>query len=329
MKCAKTHCKYSQYAQLLFDAILDTSSHDLMRRSILKILILIRQQFLRIADPLVRYNLNGIELLLPLSHELPLYRINYPYYSLNVGRIAHHVAKKYNQLRFLDIGANVGDTVAILRSFSKFPILCIEGDKEFFTILESNLASFNGDVDCENSFVGSTTGTFKGVVQSEGGTAFLVSNFNSGAPINVKRLTDILKDHPLFKESKMIKIDTDGYDSRILISEKDFLAKTKPVIFIEYDPYASERYGDDCFSVFDMLKSIGYEKIMIYDNYGDYILTATIDNKDLLEDIHQYYSGRASKRYADICAFHEEDSDLVKTIKSSEVNFFHCARKSS
>jgi FkbM family methyltransferase len=320
---------YSIIAQSIFNNIVNTPGQSTIDKGVLKILRLMRRLLLRIGDPLVRYNLNGVDISIPFSHELPYYRKIFPNYSLNVGRIAKHVSGKYPQLKFIDIGANVGDTVAILRSFSKFPILCIEGNREFFSILKSNLASFNGEVYGENTFVGASTGIFQGTVQSEGGTAFLLSSQDNADPIQVKTLTDILRSHELFQETKMIKIDTDGFDSRILISEKELLSKIKPVIFMEYDPFSSERYNDDCYLVFDMLKTIGYESIMVYDNYGDYLITARLDDESILKDIHQYFSGRESKSYADICAFHEEDANLLQSIRSAEIDFFKHARKSS
>ena len=56
----------------------------------------------------------------------------------------------------------------------------------------------------------------------------------------------------------------------VLLSEKDFLSKIKPVIFFEYDPDAAARYGIDCFSVFEMLNNINYASIIVYDNLGNY-----------------------------------------------------------
>jgi FkbM family methyltransferase len=329
MKDNKCALKYNSIAQLLFRSIINTYDHGSVNKGILKLLRLLRHLILTVGDPLVRYNLNGIDILIPFSHELPYYRKIFTQYSQNIGRIAKYISEKYTQLRIIDIGANVGDTVAILRGYVRFPILCIEGNRRFFSILQSNLPSFNGEVYCENAFVGSSTGIFQGVIQSEQGTAFLLSSQQSTEQIKVKTLTDILREHAFFQEAKFLKIDTDGFDSRILISEKEFLKKIKPIIFMEYDPYSTERYNDECFLVFDMLKTIGYEIIMVYDNFGDYLLTAELSNNRLLEDIHQYFSGRGGKIYADICAFHAEDSDLAHIIRSAEVTFFKKIRKVS
>ena len=270
---------------------------------------------------MIRYNLLGMQLLMPLAHELPFYRKRFPRYGLNLGRIAQQVKAKYPELRLIDLGANVGDTVAICRSFARYPILCIEGNERYFAILKENLEVLGEEIYCEKAFIGSVAGNLSGSLREDKGTAYFALNAAGSGVISVSRLSDILSRQPLFSAAKMIKIDTDGYDCGILLSEEDFLSKIKPVIFFEYDVDAAKRYGLDGFLVFEMLRNIGYERVIVYDNLGNYHLMADLENRSLLEDIHNYYSGWQSQRYADIVAFHEEDLDLCKTIRLEELKF--------
>jgi FkbM family methyltransferase len=316
----------SPLAQLVFDRLLQSSAEGVIKRPLAKLISGMSRLLQRLGDPLVCYDLNGIPLLLPLSHELPLYRKAFPDYSLNLGRIARQVAGKYSDIRVIDIGANIGDTAAILRSFARFPILCIEGNRKFLPLLQKNLTSLGGEVECAEAFVGSFTGVFRGPLHSAAGTAFLVADQNHGGQVLMQKLADILPHYPLYQEAKMIKIDTDGFDCGILVSEKDFLSRTRAVIFFEYDPFSAKRCGVECLPVFATLATIGYKKILVYDNYGDYHLMAELENKKLLEDIHQYYSGRQGKRYADVVAFPEEDSDLCEAIRASELAHFAAIR---
>src|SRR5580692_11559275 len=87
----------------------------------------------------VRYNLDGTELLLPLAHDIPLYRRGFADYSSNIGRVASHLAAKYRELTIVDVGANVGDTAAIVRARCQAPMLCIEGDEFYFKLLLNNI----------------------------------------------------------------------------------------------------------------------------------------------------------------------------------------------
>ena len=66
---------------------------------------------------------------------------------------------------------------------------------------------------------------------------------------------------------------------------------------------------------------------MFYDNFGDYLLNIELTQKKMIEDIHNYYSGRNTERYCDICAFHKEDKDIAIKIREEELKFFASSRK--
>ncbi|MBD2129906.1 hypothetical protein NDI39_22750 [Microcoleus sp. ZQ-A2] len=92
--------------------------------------------------PLISYKIAGFNLLLPFSHQLPFILKTYPLYSSNLARLAKYVKEKYEHLKFIDIGANIGDSIALLRKEAVFPILCIEGDEQFLSALEKNATFF-------------------------------------------------------------------------------------------------------------------------------------------------------------------------------------------
>ena len=323
-RAVRKNMALSFLAQLVFDAKLNLSDHGIINKILAKLLSWLRSFLIRCGDPLISYNLQGFQIILPLSHELPFYRKIFPRYAVNVGKIAQWVKTKYPDLRVIDIGANVGDTVAVFRSLARFPILCIEGNARYFGIMEKNLEVLGGDIYYEESFIGDNLGSLLGRLKEDGGTAYFDPNAARPEALAVSRLSDILVRQPLFSAAKMLKIDTDGFDCSILISEEEMLSKIKPVIFFEYDPDAAAKYGINCFSVFEMLRNINYKSVIVYDNLGDYHMMATLDNCTLLEDIHHYYAGCQSKRYADIIAFHEEDLDLCDTIRLDEINKLIC-----
>ena len=274
-----------------------------------------------LGDPLVTYQLGGTQLLLPLSHNLPIYRQLYPDYSAQAARIAGHVHGKYPTLTFVDIGANVGDTVALVRELAHFPILSIEGNDKFFELLQANMAHLQ-DVYLEHVFVGHVTGVVKGTIALQSGTSHLVEDKAGGTLVQTKTLSDILSTQPVFAHSKMIKLDTDGLDCRILNSELELLSRLRPVILFEYDPYYFVQHGDDGLATFANLRQNGYRTTLVYENTGEYLLAANLDNSSLLQDLDQFYSGRGGKRYCDICAFHADDADLAQVIRLAEIEFF-------
>ncbi|MDD5580248.1 MAG: FkbM family methyltransferase [Methylobacter sp.] len=276
-------------------------------------------------DPLVVYSLDGSDILLPLSHNLPLIRKAYPHYSINVARIAEVLKIKYPDMSLIDIGANVGDTVAILRHRAHFPIICIDGDKNFFAILAKNAKNWS-DVELVNSFVGDTTGNFSGRIKILGGTGHLVEDQHSNQELKIKKLSSILRENSRFSNAKMIKIDTDGFDCKILNSELALLKGLKPVLFFEYDPYFFNKFNDKAFQIFHNLREIGYQAMLIFENTGEYLIHLDLSNDLLLEDIHQFYSGWEGRKYCDICIFHEMDLDVFKQARLNEIEFFKRAR---
>jgi FkbM family methyltransferase len=315
----------SRAAELTLKTMLQHSKRSLGDRLIRALLGGIRRILAQRRDILVRYNLDGTELLLPFSHELPFYRRGFPEYSENVGRLAFHVDRKYPGFRFIDVGANIGDTAAIVRSSSQCPMLCIEGDDYYFKILEHNLrkASF-ADVMTAHAFIGSHSGAVSAKVVSRWGTAHLEE---SGTQLEVTRLTDLLQKYPNFMQAKMLKIDTDGFDCTIVRAELEFLSRARPVLFLEYDPFLFRNQPYDGYSLFGDLQSAGYEYGVFYDNTGDYLVSAHLgENRSVVADVQAYYSGRGGSEYADVCVFHHEDRDLGHQIRDFELDHFRKVR---
>lgn len=311
----------SKIAQSVFDGILNNSQPTIVQATQLKLLNRLREWLIRVNDPLVHYALDGMDLALPLSHPLPIYRKQFSNYSSNLARVAQHVHRKHPDLTLIDIGANIGDSVAILRRLTDFPILCIEGDDSFFLLLEQNTKQMK-DISLEHCFVGTETGHMEAALHSALGTTQVIENRAPGHNVATRTLSDILEIWPRFAHSKIVKLDTDGMDCSILKSELTFLRRQKPVLFFEYDPYYFGFHADSGFDIFDDLRTVGYKAGIIYQNNGDYLLTVELNHYSLLEDIHHYYSGRGGQIYCDICAFHEEDLDLCCSIRRAEIAYF-------
>jgi FkbM family methyltransferase len=269
----------------------------------------------------IRYKLDGSELLVPLGHDLPLIRSAFPKYSTNIGRLCRYVSEKYPDLHLVDIGANIGDTVAIVREQSKCPILCVEGDEYYFNILSENIRRAKFDsVTTVRAFVASYTGEIIGQLVSIGGTAHFVEDKTN--PIKAIQLSHLLNDFPDFQSPKILKIDTDGFDCSILRSELEWLGERKPVIFFEYDPFFFGRQPYEGARIFEDLSTVGYRFAIIYDNFGEYLTSVDLQrDAQILLDIQHYYVGKAGQQYADIAVFHGEDRDLAEQIRKKEAEW--------
>ena len=269
-------------AQRTLDTILAADPGSLAGRARLKAAIAARRSLVARGDPIVRHRVGPADLLLPLSHELPFYRKDHPLYDRAIGRIAAEAGGPV-----VDVGANVGDTAASIRGHTDAPILCVEGDERYFELLERNAPQL-GDVELERAFV---EGPARATVERGGGTARVAPGDDE---LPSRPLAAILADHPRFAEPALVKIDTDGMDIPIVLASLDLLARTKPVLFFEYDPHL----GADP-SVFERLREAGYRTMDVYENTGELASSGV----DLGTDIHDEYAGHGGARYADVCAF--------------------------
>lgn len=265
----------------LVRAILRANPRTLRGRATLKALITLRRLLVRLGDPLLEWRVGDTNLLLPLSHELPFYRHDHPLYDRAIGEIAGELGGP-----IVDVGANVGDTAAEIRARTDAPILCVEGDDRFFEILHRNAHSLE-PVELEHAFVDAPA---RGRIERERGTARVVSG---DARLRAKPLEQVLRDHPAFAQPALVKLDTDGMDVPIVLENLDLLARTKPVLFFEYDPHLGATPD-----VFERLHEVGYRRMDVYENTGE--LARSVE---LPGGVHDEYVGHGGARYADVCVF--------------------------
>jgi FkbM family methyltransferase len=301
-------------SQHVSNALTDSTRDRMVDRWLHKALHRVRQYSLRLGDPHVKYVWGAHELLLPFSHQLPHYRATFPLYSENVGRIARHVKDAYPDTTVIDIGANVGDTVACIRNHADVPILCIEGDRTFLPLLEHNVSRIGDDIEIAPCYVGPPV---HGIVESRDGTA-RIQPTAAGEPLAMRTLQSILVEHPRFAFPKLVKIDTDGFDCRIIRQELAFLASLRAVVFFEFDPSLTERAGDTVDGLFTELAEAGFGDALVYDNLGNFLLALETQNAEAFADLRSYFERSTGQPYADICVFHESDSVLFQKIRSAE-----------
>ena len=117
---------------------------------------------------------------------------------MQLGRIARAVLEKYPALVALDIGANVGDSVAILRSAGQFPILCVEPDDRYAQLLEKNTAE-DPAVTIARAMLDAESSTARGVLVADHGSARLTRLVDAEA-VGTRSLADLLGQFPSFAD---------------------------------------------------------------------------------------------------------------------------------
>lgn len=260
-------------------------------------------------------------LLATKDHQIEEILTRHKYYSQNLPRIARYIQEKYVNFEIIDIGANIGDTIALLRSFGiNQQIYAIEGADNYFQILNKNLKSFQ-NVEPIKALLGEKTCLEKLSVEAVNGTAKLTATHET--EVAVIKLDDLLRRYKT-SNLKLLKIDTDGFDLKIMRGGFQTISTNKPIIFFEYDALYLDAQGEDGKQIFSQLAELGYHRILYYDNYGKFLISLTVSDWNLISQLYSYMKkGEGAFYYYDICIFHKEDDALAQQTIQKEMDFFN------
>ncbi len=274
-----------------------------------------------------QYKVGQYFLLLPLDHKLDAYQASWRRYDTAIGYIAQAVFNKYPNSSAIDIGANVGDSAALIRTNTNVPILCIEGSPVFVPYLKQNALGLE-NVEIEACFIG-TNDKFISLdqINHHSGTAAIVNATSSRniQTIPMKSLSAVLEVYPKFQNSKLLKIDTDGFDFSIIKESLETIASLLPVLYFECDVTFQENAHINAVETLETLCKLGYERFIVYDNFGNYLISLSkLDNEKFIDLVaylvsNRKISGTPAVYYFDICAFSVNDIDLFETIRQSEI----------
>lgn len=258
----------------------------------------------------VNYTIGKFTLKIEADHILPMVMIDHPLYSQNIIQLATEVKAKYPNLSVIDIGANIGDTAAFILSHVQVPVLCIDGSEEYIDLLRENTSAMSGTQVCY-TLLGAEDTSLNVQVKNHDGTAMLVE---SAHEVKIQKLSTVLKQFPLFAATKLIKVDTDGFDTLILKGSEDVLRANKPVLFFEYDPAFLKLHGEDDLSIFTFLRNCGYTRLVIWDNLGNYVGKLALSDEEGIQKLHHRYSNKHNLEFVDLAAFASEDEELVEKL---------------
>jgi FkbM family methyltransferase len=210
---------------------------------------------------------SGARLAMPWSHRLPDYVRAFPTYGRNLVDLAVALAGD-EPLQMLDLGANIGDSALQVLASVDARVLCIDGDPHWLPFLHRNTAD-DRRITVEAALVVPDTATGKmAAVRDGAGTTRFVSGV--GESVTQQLTAEQLRArHPEFDRLRLIKSDTDGYDTRLVPLLAKAWADTAPVLFFEYDPGLAAKAGDtEPQRVWDALEQLGYTHAAAWANTG-------------------------------------------------------------
>jgi len=272
----------------------------------------------------IHFSLGKFSLIAPADHALPGILAKYPHYSYALGRLAKAVQSKYPRLRVIDVGANIGDSAAIIRSQVDAQIACIEGYDKFYQYLLQNIRQFP-QVVAFSAFIGDTEKNIGTSIEENQGTIRLLPKTGK-TKISITTLDKFLEKQPIYKTAQLLKIDTDGYDLFVIRGATNYIKKTQPVIYLEYAKFCFKELGADGPDTIRQLERVGYTTAIFYDSFGRFVLSTTLNNHQLLRQLDAYMTkGRGAFPYFDIAFFHQKDTALAQRFILEEEKYFHHA----
>ena len=250
-----------------------------MKRKLkLKLIDILKKLGCLIRFSLVRnYQIGELQLKIPLNHTLPYFKSRHRLYDEFIGYIASEID---SDKCIVDVGANVGDTAAFIANRSICDLVLFEPSKKYFEYLSNNIKGWNLSQEIHLHQVGlSNTIERQGGLSHYGGTAVYNDNIKDG--IKFIKGDDVSMPGPV----GLIKVDTDGYDSDVILSFQETLRTDEPLIFWE-NQIISLELSNEYTQMYLTIEKMGYSEIYAFDNFGNFI--SKISSYEQLNELNAY-----------------------------------------
>lgn len=228
----------------------------------------LRRLILRLGDPACEMNIWGHPMQMPFSHELPGCLARDRHYDQILKRVASHIRKSQGAVCGIDVGANIGDTIAATMADGKDRFLGIEPNPVFFPYLTQNLGGFP-NVLLLKTLCSTKDGSDTYHITTARGTARFEKSGIVGQSIQTNRLDTIVTQFPEYSRCNFLKIDTDGHDFDVLRSARNLIAAAKPAILFECEVRNNPDYIGEVLEAIKFFAQTGYRHALIYDQCGE------------------------------------------------------------
>jgi FkbM family methyltransferase len=267
----------------------------------------------------ILYQYKNFSITLPSNHLLPEYQNAHPKYD----RFLPHLVKYISESdTVIDVGANVGDTLAgmVEQNFAA-KYICIEADEIFYSYLQENIKKM------KNALLGLQVETVKALIGKNISNVFL--DGTGGTKHAVIGNEGSIKSLPLNKviseteNVRVLKSDVDGFDYDVLDSSMSVIQRHKPIIFFECQfDFWYQKNG--YYKTLKTLESTGYCDWTLFDNFGEVVLRTTYLEVvfQLMEYVWQQNTGQTTRTifYYDVLAVNGSDSKLFDKILKDWLN---------
>jgi len=219
-------------------------------------------------DPSCLLVIHGRTLQIPLSHSLPIYIQRNPFYDSLPNRLGSYIRAQYGNLCCVDVGANIGDTLAAFYQYGALDdkYLAVEPHPIFYNYLCANWGGYN-EVKLIKCLCSSSKTTGSHQISEKRGTASFAKT-DRGIELETKTLDEILIDVQDYAGINVVKIDTDGHDFEVIAGATELIAACRPAVLFECEAFTDATYVEKCLETLNFFRSVGYSEFLLYDNFG-------------------------------------------------------------
>ena len=266
----------------------------------------------------ITFNIAGYDLLIPKRHHIIVIREREPFRENLLAR-ASTVLLRHTDDNFIDVGANVGDTAAVIyaNATASPSSILIEPSEFFFGFLKANQHLFPKSLILQEFVaIEYPLRNTNGSLHHWGGTAKFIesklnNSFNQISQIDLASIID--------KNVRLVKIDCDGFDFKILNSVIPRIQPHRPAFYYENEITTLDHLSE-AVEVIKNFKKAGYKYVIAARNCGILIYGGEINSslQDIFDLQFLLYSNklRSALYYTDILVFHaSQEDEFVATLK--------------
>jgi FkbM family methyltransferase len=307
-------------AQSIYAAYLaELRTGEAARRGRKKMLRRARRFLLKFTDPDVVTLVDGFSFQTPFSSNILLTHYEFPFYDSVLPRLARAVRAARGSLVMIDVGANVGAVTRLVSRETEGRFLCIEANPRFKASLAHNLAQIPQS---RARFVALTDEARSMKVRHNyaEGNSFIEPAADDGEALEFITLDEALAAEPDYRAPNLVKIDTEGFELKILRGASRMLTELRPPLFFEFFPEFIRREGGEPDGLFELLARHGYDFFLFYDGAGNLLTSLDGGQAGQLRSLRRFCELRHS--FFDVAAFHSADAALSREFCDAELAFF-------
>ena len=259
----------------------------------------------------------GQRLLFSADHDLVELTNDLPLFNTPLRRLAQTLRATDGQLRLLDIGANIGEGIALVDPQAGDQFWLVEGSEAFLPFLRANVAMYP-NVAIFSTYVADHASTARGAEVIVAGNAHIDAS-REGA-LSFETL-DRLFPPGRAEKPNLLKIDIEGHEPKALSGGRHLLADVQPVVFLEWHPKLLRQEGFGVFASLDPLMAAGYDVALVYDNHGLLLGEFRLEERRHLEQLAQYAELR-DLFYFDLAVFAPIHRTTFEAFRAKESAFY-------